>query len=510
MLLRTRRVAAGLAVTITGAGLVGLPSTPAKATATIARPLLELTATADHGEIVRYGHDGWIDFTGLGVGVDAPWRTFEIRARRSYGQPITLELVRRTADGMVTRPLPADLAGDDFSALDDFFLLEVTDRAGNVVMKQHLGFCPNGYESWRVNPNGPTESTFPQMCSGSLWTKGMTFGIDRGWSVPALGGLNGSSELNPIDVPDGDYRFRFWIRSAWRDALRLPTATSRIAMNVTIRTETYTCPPFCEGDGRPAPGLRTTFSNSAHLGPTGRTQFSSIDPNTLPDLRALPAWQMDVANDGGRDYLNFAANVWNAGPQPLVVEGFRRRNAAIMDAHQFFYRNGKVVGSRLVGEMEFHRGGGHDHWHFRDFAKYELTGADKTDIQRSGKEAFCLAPTDAIDLTVRNAEYRPGSTGLGTACGGPTARWIREVLPSGWGDTYGQYLAGQAFDITDLPNGTYFVKVVANPDHRLIERNLDNNTAYRKVILGGEPGARTVVVPPYRGIDTEAGWIHHD
>jgi hypothetical protein len=78
-------------------------------------------------------------------------------------------------------------------------------------------------------------------------------------------------------------------------------------------------------------------------------------------------------------------------------------------------------------------------------------------------------------------------------------------LPAGWGDTYGQFLAGQAFDITDLPNGTYYVKVVANPDGRLIERRSDNNVSFRRVILRGTAGARTVTVPPYRGIDTEGG-----
>ena len=80
--------------------------------------------------------------------------------------------------------------------------------------------------------------------------------------------------------------------------------------------------------------------------------------------------------------------------------------------------------------------------------------------------------------------------------------WIRETLPAGWGDTYHQGLPGQSFDITALPNGTYFIEVRANPGHRLYERRDDNDVSYRKVILGGSPGARTVEVPAFRGIDT--------
>jgi hypothetical protein len=75
------------------------------------------------------------------------------------------------------------------------------------------------------------------------------------------------------------------------------------------------------------------------------------------------------------------------------------------------------------------------------------------------------------------------------------------VLDVGWGDTYQQYLPGQSFDITDLPNGTYFIQVKANPEGKLYETDTANNESPRKIILRGRPGQRTVKVPPYQGID---------
>ena len=36
-------------------------------------------------------------------------------------------------------------------------------------------------------------------------------------------------------------------------------------------------------------------------------------------------------------------------------------------------------------------------------------------------------------------------------------------MPVGWGDTYFQFVAGQAFDITSVPNGTYYIEVGAVP-----------------------------------------------
>jgi hypothetical protein len=132
----------------------------------------------------------------------------------------------------------------------------------------------------------------------------------------------------------------------------------------------------------------------------------------------------------------------------------------------------------------------------------ELLDTDN-EIVPSEKEAFCLAPTDAIDLTAPGANWSPYSIGFGTACGSASSIWVRETLDAGWGDTYFQSLPGQSFDITDLPNGRYYIRVEVNPTGLLDEVSTENNVSYRRVRLKGKPGHRTVVVPPYFGIDSE-------
>ncbi|RPK61895.1 Lysyl oxidase [Streptomyces sp. ADI96-02] len=221
-----------------------------------------------------------------------------------------------------------------------------------------------------------------------------------------------------------------------------------------------------------------------------------------PDLRSLPAYGITVS-DGyedvpGKDYLAFSANVWNAGPAKLVVDGFRSPGKELMDAYQYFYdAQGKQIGYTPTGTMEWDPRPGHEHWHFTDFASYRLLKADKKETVRSGKEAFCLANTDAVDYTVKNANWHPQNTDLSTACGQENSISVREVLDVGSGDTYTQDLPGQSFDITGLPNGTYYIQVLANPENRLKETNLKNNSALRKVVLGGKKGARTVQVPAH-------------
>ncbi|MFB9362572.1 lysyl oxidase family protein, partial [Actinoplanes nipponensis] len=159
------------------------------------------------------------------------------------------------------------------------------------------------------------------------------------------------------------------------------------------------------------------------------------------------------------------------------------------------------VGSVAAGTMEWDAREGHRHWHFTDFAQYNLLKADKKVAVRSGKEAFCLANTDAVDYTIPNAKWRPDNTDLSSSCGQNTAVAVREVLDIGNGDTYTQDRPGQSFDITSLPNGTYYIEVKANPAHKLAELSTKNNTALRKVILGGTPAARTLKVPSVNGLD---------
>ncbi|MFE7137185.1 lysyl oxidase family protein [Streptomyces sp. NPDC057644] len=245
---------------------------------------------------------------------------------------------------------------------------------------------------------------------------------------------------------------------------------------------------------RQAPGARPNAKR-----PTGKATVPDVPK---PDLRSLPAYGITVS-DGyeevpGKDYLAFSANVWNAGPAKLVVDGFRSPGKKLMDAYQYFYdAKGKQVGYTPTGTMEWDPRPGHEHWHFTDFASYRLLKADKKESVRSGKEAFCLANTDAVDYTVKNANWHPDNTDLSTACGQENSISVREVLDVGSGDTYTQDLPGQSFDITNLPNGTYYIQVLANPENRLKETNHKNNSALRKVVLGGKKGARTVKVPAH-------------
>ena len=94
------------------------------------------------------------------------------------------------------------------------------------------------------------------------------------------------------------------------------------------------------------------------------------------------------------------------------------------------------------------------------------------------------------------AQWHPYNTDLTTACGDFSALAVSEVLPSGSGDTYEQFRAGQSFDLNGVPNGIYYVTISANPDHVLTEQSFANNVSLRKIRIGGTPGHRTLHVFP--------------
>ena len=472
--------ALALAVLLLVAG-VALP-----ARAAVVRPSLELIAPEDDVVLRRYGGHG-VPLQ-LGLYLAAMGAPLELLAQRAdYTQPPTLTQVLHGPAGELERVAldPAMLSG--WNGLAGFFDVTFTDGSGAVAASASVDFCPGGYTRERVDDSGPDRPSYPSGCFANPFTKGVIWGIDRGWAV----GLDGY-EAPSIQVPNGDYTVRIAIADRYVDAFSIAPQAAAVELEATVK-------------GRVRRGCRRGCQLPEPVILHRRLAVPTIeppDPATLPDLLALPSWGIHLENGRRQTRLTFGATVWTAGGSDLVVEGFRRGGEATMDASQYFYENGDVVGKAAAGELEYDERDGHHHWHFRQFAAYSLLDAEREEVRVSRKEAFCLAPTDAIDLTLPGASLNP-TVGLSTACGSESSIWTREILPLGWGDTYFQGLPGQSFNVTDLPNGTYYIRVEANPGGLLHEQTTANNVELREIVLKGRPENRRVVVPPWNGIDSE-------
>ncbi len=466
-------------VVLAGSALVSPP------TAEAASPGLTLERARSTATLYRYGDEVYGD---LGIYAVAGMKAFKVKAKRSsYSKPIKATLVRKGKDKALPRPA-------DFTGLRKFSTTTFTDKAGKVVARTSSTFCPNAYLPVRRRPSAPATSPYPQGCLSNPYSKGAIWGIQAGYAVPLVDSDYSASSFPRLPV--GTYTATVRIESAYRKAIGVSVkkATATVKVAVKEYDECDVDPDMCMDQLRAASAKSRAQSVRAAAAPKKLSVKRAKKPSgPLPDLRSLPAW--GISMDEGR-YLTFSATVWNAGPGRLVVDGFRsKKNTDLMKAYQYFFtKSGKQKGYRSVGGMEWDARDGHEHWHFKDFATYQLVDSKKKLVVRSAKEAFCLANTDAVDYTVKGANWKPENTELSSACGDRESLGVREVLDAGSGDTYAQDLPGQSFDLRGLRNGTYYIKIKANPKKNLYEKKTSNNTSYRKVVIGGTAGDRTVKV----------------
>ena len=243
-------------------------------------------------------------------------------------------------------------------------------------------------------------------------------------------------------------------------------------------------------------------------------QAQGGDPaELLPNLQVRRAPFVTIEMDGGVRKLRFNTEVANRGNGPLELQALNEECAGdparYVTFQRLFHDGGEQDGifdrtedtsftqKNDVGCIIFHPK--HDHWHFEDFARYELfkIRADgklrKEAVADSDKVSFCM--TDSASL----GEPIPGT---------PTSSYYKAIpqgcqqdegdgtfppmgISVGWYDLYGYTLPGQALRITDLPDGPYCLRIRLDPTDRLREfKERDNGRRTRLRIDGGSVDVR--------------------
>jgi len=477
------------------AGATGLPAGLASAqvgASGTGGPMVKLILAQKAINVPRFGKKVFIDTGAYVVAVGGPLR-FNVQ-RASYAKPITnTQIISLPGGGTTRRPLP-DRTVKNWDGLHRFVRITVRNSSGKIVAAQVGSFCPNNF-SQRSGPNAPRRSPFPQECVSDPFQLANAWGIQRGWGVDA--------GFIAAKVPLGKYKVTIHITTLWQRFLHLTPRSSTATLTVKVVK-----PSQC---GFPCVRVASRHHKAGHgalpVLPANVPTLANPPSSSLPDLSPLPSWGIRAFHFRGShpsDQVTFGATVWSGGNSRLDVEGFRSHGAPVMKAFQYFWKNGRIIGRARAGTMGFDDKPGHTHWHFEQFAQYRLLAKNKTTIVKSRKVGFCIAPTDPVNLLLPHALWQPNFLGFFSgACGSQTALSVQEMMPIGWGDTYEQFLPGQAFNITHLRNGTYYIEIIANPNKVLHETNYRNNVSLRKIILGGTPGHRTVKVPAIHGIDPE-------
>jgi len=106
----------------------------------------------------------------------------------------------------------------------------------------------------------------------------------------------------------------------------------------------------------------------------------------------------------------------------------------------------------------------HGHFHFRNYATYQLIDAQTGKVYRARKNGFCM-----IDITPWAEEVPPG-TWVYRSCGTTAVRGSgNQGISVGYGDEYFKWLGGQYFvlegdpDAEYIPPGQYILRIHVNP-----------------------------------------------
>ncbi|MDQ4149504.1 MAG: lysyl oxidase family protein [Actinomycetota bacterium] len=205
-----------------------------------------------------------------------------------------------------------------------------------------------------------------------------------------------------------------------------------------------------------------------------------------PDLRPLRASELRISYEGGKKLLRFSTIVVNVGDGRLQLRPESNASTKVTKAIQEVFSHDSsgrwyLALSKDIGTFTFHPE--HNHWHFEKFARYELrndvNGAMGSEIKRvSEKTTFCII--DTYDYRSAVSLAHEGSRTY-TSCGQNDTTGITV----GWGDKYGYHLSGQSIDVTSLPNGYYWVRIVADYGGKIIETNDSNNASSRRIYISG-------------------------
>lgn len=261
-----------------------------------------------------------------------------------------------------------------------------------------------------------------------------------------------------------------------------------------------------------APGLAFTLVLVVGMALLPGTEAVAEGPlNLLPDIRTLRPSDVaiDTNQQPGTRLLRFSNEILNQGLGPVELgpkaEDCDQDGDTTNDrtAYQHVFQDTETVES--PGEFLRKKSGGgagdlfqevpagcsffhptHNHWHFEDFAKYQLSpmtteGPSETVIGSSDKVSFCLVDSMALRQDL------PGFSSLQFY-----NRCDQDVMTGisvGWADLYSSGLPDQWIDIgpvgSPVVDGTYCLKSTADPSNKILELKNGNNSRSVRIKITG-------------------------
>jgi hypothetical protein len=126
-------------------------------------------------------------------------------------------------------------------------------------------------------------------------------------------------------------------------------------------------------------------------------------------------------------------------------------------------------------------GDGHNHWHVKQVEVHQLETLDGKILGRLVKQGFCFFDTDPYDVELTGAP--PTARWSSRGCAGSFDTRVRMGLSVGWGDNYPWHLIDERIDVTTVPDGSYRIREIADPNNEFEESDEANNDTWVEIDL---------------------------
>ena len=317
-------------------------------------------------------------------------------------------------------------------------------------------------QSATVNGNTATVPVFTASAAGSTFSiSGSITPMATGSSTTVTLTQNGATVTTVIADSFGNYSFGNLPNGTYTLAVtKTSTAFSPVNQTVTVNGSNVTAGSF----------TATAFS--------GQLEY--------PDLSdIIPAGAISVVGTGSSAQFQYTHDTYNGGPGPLVILPSYNPASGTYQGTQYIYSLSSGSWTltqtvRVAGAFIFDAAHGHFHFPFTTYGLYTVGsgGGPGTPVAASGKISFCINDSFIYNSSLPNA----GALGNLGSCSDPTSL---RGLDIGAVDEYDQTDDGQSISIAGVPNGTYWLRAIVDPNNYLSENSKANNETDVELTING-------------------------
>jgi hypothetical protein len=273
------------------------------------------------------------------------------------------------------------------------------------------------------------------------------------------------------------------------------SAADSVPYEALGQIETLASDPLGQGH-RKLPNLRPAP-------PDGFNIATALNLIPLPRNRLLSCYAEETLQkpDHPTRCLRFNQTIANVGEGPMLMR-FGLKGMLTPDPsdnlilQRIMWSDGTNEDVVVPTTYVFHKV--HAHLHYKGFGQSILypwnsvTGRGPKAAAIGRKIGFCMIDVEMQDEYWGVEGNGPRAHTFPLSCvlpeeidpSGPQA-WVEQGIQVGWADVYGWNLADQYINITDVPDGTYELVQIANPNGSVIEQTRVDNCASTVIRITG-------------------------